>query len=280
MTFELWYKVFKKNRLAIFGAFVVIVFFIIVIFGHWIAPYNPTEQSYTDLLRAPSPAHLFGTDHLGRDIFSRVIVGARYSFLIGFGVVFVEGVIGVLLGVIAGFFGGYVDNIIMRLVDTMLSIPPMVLALVIAGTFGGGLVPVILAMVVISWGHFTRLVRGEALAVRENLYIDAARALGCSDTTIITRHLLPNTVSTAIVFSTLEIPWAILFSAALSFLGVGVQPPTPEWGNIIAEGRNYLTTQWWIATFPGLVLMVIVLSFNFVGDGLRDALDPKLSREH
>ncbi len=275
MSFKLFLKVFRKNRLAILGAVIVFIFFILVIFGQWLAPYNPVKQNYTSILKPPTRDHLFGTDHLGRDVLSRVIAGARYSFLIGFGVVFIEGLIGTILGLIAGFYGGFIDRIIMRLVDTMLSIPPMVLALVIAGTFGGGILPVILAMTVISWAHFTRLVRGEVLSVRESLYVESAKAIGAMNYKIIKDHLLPNIISTTIVFSTLEIPWAILFSAGLSFLGVGVQPPAPEWGNIIADGRNYLTNQWWIATFPGLVLMVIVLSFNFLGDGLRDALDPK-----
>jgi len=279
MTFKLWFKVFRKNRLAVFGAVIIFIFFLLVIFGNRIAPYDPIAQNYSNMLKPPSFEHPFGTDHVGRDILSRVIVGAKYSFLIGFGVVFIEGVIGTILGLIAGFYGGYIDTIIMRLVDTMLSIPAMVLALVIAGTLGGGLIPVILAMTVISWAHFTRLVRGEVLSVREDLYVESAKSLGASNYKVMKDHILPNIISTTIVFSTLEIPWAILFSAGLSFLGVGVQPPAPEWGNIIASGRTYLTNEWWIATFPGLVLMVLVLSFNFVGDGLRDALDPKLTRK-
>jgi len=194
------------------------------------------------------------------------------------GVVILEGIIGVSLGILAGYFGGAIDNVLMRVVDIMLSIPAMVLAIVIAGSFGGGLLPLIITMVIISWAHFARLMRGQALAERERVYIEAARAIGASHERIILRHVLPNTISLAIVFSTLEIPWAILFSASLSFIGVGIQPPTPEWGNIIASGRDYLTTAWWIATFPGLVLMLVVLGFNFLGDGLRDALDPKLAR--
>jgi peptide/nickel transport system permease protein len=279
MTFKLWYKVFRKNRLAIAGAVIVIIFLVLAMFGQWIAPYDPVKQDYRALLKSPSSLHFMGTDQMGRDVFSRVVCGARFAFFIGFGVVFLEGVIGVVLGIISGFFGGITDNFLMRIVDTMLSIPPMVLAILIAGSFGGGLVPVIFTMVIISWAHFARLMRGQALAEKQRAYIEAARAIGASNIRILWKHILPNTVSIAIVFSTLEIPWAIIFSASLSFIGVGIKPPTPEWGSIIADGRNYLTSAWWITTFPGLILMLVVLGFNFLGDGLRDALDPRLKRK-
>jgi ABC-type dipeptide/oligopeptide/nickel transport system permease subunit len=279
MTLKLWYKVFRKNRLAIVGAIIVIIFLVLALFGQWIAPYDPIKQDYRALLKPPSSLHFMGTDQMGRDVFSRVVCGARFAFLIGFGVVFLEGVIGVILGIISGFFGGITDNFLMRIVDTMLSIPPMVLAILIAGSFGGGLVPVIFTMVIISWAHFARLMRGQALAEKQRAYIEAARAIGASNIRILCKHILPNTVSIAIVFSTLEIPWAIIFSASLSFIGVGIKPPTPEWGSIIADGRNYLTSAWWITTFPGLILMLVVLGFNFLGDGLRDALDPRLKRK-
>jgi len=279
MTFKLWYKVFRKNRLAIFGAIIIIIFLAMAAFGQWIVPYNPIKQDYRALLKPPSSLHLMGTDQMGRDVFCRVVYGARYAFFIGFGVVFLEGVIGVILGIISGFFGGIIDNVLMRIVDTMLSIPPMVLAILIAGSFGGGLIPVIFTMVVISWAHFARLMRGQALAERQRAYIEAAQAIGASNFRILWKHILPNTVSIAIVFCTLEIPWAIIFSASLSFIGVGIKPPTPEWGSIIADGRNYLTSAWWITTFPGLILMMVVLGFNFLGDGLRDALDPRLKKK-
>jgi len=278
MSFTIWKRTFSRNRLAMFGAVIVMGFILLAIVGPWIAPYDPVKPDYQSLLMPPSAQHLMGTDQLGRDVFSRVLCGARFAFLIGLGVVILEGIIGVSLGILAGYFGGAIDNVLMRVVDIMLSIPAMVLAIVIAGSFGGGLLPLIITMVIISWAHFARLMRGQALAERERVYIEAARAIGASHERIILRHVLPNTISLAIVFSTLEIPWAILFSASLSFIGVGIQPPTPEWGNIIASGRDYLTTAWWIATFPGLVLMLVVLGFNFLGDGLRDALDPKLAR--
>lgn len=278
MNLNLLFKAFKKNRLAIFGAAVVLVFLFFAGFGRWLVPYDPIQPNFRLILDPPNAQHIMGTDALGRDVFSRVVYGAQFAFIIGFGVVFIEAVIGILLGLISGYFGRWIDTILMRLVDTMLAIPAMVLAIVIAGSFGGGLVPLIMTMVVISWAHFARLMRGQALAERNKTYIEAARAVGASNFHILLRHILPNTVAISIVYSTVEIPWAILFSAGLSFIGVGIQPPTPEWGSIIASGRDYLTTAWWITTFPGLVLMLVVLGFNFLGDGLRDALDPRLVR--
>jgi peptide/nickel transport system permease protein len=279
MQYSLLFKVFKKNRLAVAGAVIVILFLFASAFGGLLAPYDPIRQNYTMLLKPPSWAHVMGTDQLGRDVFSRVLYGTRFAFIIGFGVVVMEGIVGVVLGTISAYFGGVLDNVLMRVADTVLSIPAMVLAIVIAGSFGGGLIPLIVTMVLISWAYFARLVRGQVLTEKQRPYVEAARAIGASTQRILWRHLLPNTVSVVIVYCTLEIPWAILFSAGMSFLGVGIQPPTPEWGGIIANGRNYLTTAWWITTFPGLVLMLVVLGFNFLGDGLRDALDPRLVRK-
>jgi len=279
MGYKLLSKAFRKNRLAVVGMVIVIAFLVISAFALWISPYDPIEQNYQSLLKPPSLKHFMGTDHYGRDVFSRVVHGARYALLIGFGVVVMEGAIGVLLGVASGYFGGVVDNVIMRFVDTMLAIPAMVLAIVIAGSFGGGLVSLIVTMTIVSWTHFARLMRGEALVEKEKVYVESARAIGASHIRILLIHILPNTVSTAIVFSTLEIPWAILFSASLSFLGVGIKPPTPEWGSIIASGRDCLRSAWWITTFPGLFMMIVVLGFNFLGDGLRDAFDPRLIRK-
>ncbi len=279
MSFRLWYKAFQKNRLAIVGMVIIIIFMILALFGQWIMPYNPIEQNYAALLKPPSLHHLMGTDQLGEDVFSRVVYGARFALLIGFGVVLMEGIIGVSIGTISGYFGGVLDNLLMRVADTVLSIPAMVLAIIIAGSFGGGVLPLIITMVIISWAYFARIVRGQVLREKERTYIEAEKAIGASNIHILWKHLLPNTIAIVVVYSTLEIPWAILFSAGMSFLGVGIQPPTPAWGSIIAGGRNYLTTAWWITTFPGLVLMLVVLGFNFLGDGLRDALDPRLVRK-
>ncbi len=271
-------ETFAKNRLAVAGAVIVALFLFAAVFGPLLAPYDPLETDYDHVLEPPSAGHLMGTDHMGRDVFSRVLAGTRYAFYIGFGVVIIEGIIGVVLGVLAGYYGGVVDSVIMRVVDVLLSIPAMVLAIVIAGSYGGGLWTLILTMVIISWAHFARLMRGQALAEKQRLYIESTRALGAGDVRIIFRHILPNTVSVGLVFSTLEIPWAILFSSGLSFLGVGIKPPTPEWGSIIASGRDHLFSSWWISTYPGIVLMIVVLGFNFFGDGLRDLMDPRLKR--
>lgn len=278
MNYRIFISIFKRNRLAMVGAVMMILFLLLVVFAPLIAPYNPIEQDYKHLLESPSQQHFMGTDRFGRDIFSRVVYGSRYAFLIGFGVVGLEAFIGIALGLTAGYYGGRVDTVIMRVADGMLSIPAMVLALAIAGSLGGGVLNVIIAMTIVSWAYFARLMRGQVLPEKEKAYVEAARALGASTLRIITHHILPNTVATVIVYSTLEIPWAILFSAALSFLGVGVRSPTPEWGAIIADGRVYLHSAWWISTFPGLALMLVVLGFNFVGDGFREALDPKMVR--
>jgi peptide/nickel transport system permease protein len=278
MTWKVLVRAFRKNRLAVFGAVVVSIFLIVAAFGSWIAPYDPIKPNYQTMLRSPSAEHLMGTDALGRDVFSRVVHGTWLALTIGFGVVLIQATIGTFIGIISGYFGGWVDSLLMRLVDTMLAIPAMVLAIVIAGSFGGGVLPLVGTMVIISWAYFARLMRGQALAERSRTYVEAARAIGASNWRIMIRHVLPNTIPIVIVYSTVEIPWVILFSAGLSFLGVGIQPPTPEWGSIIASGRGYLTTAWWITTFPGLVLVFVVLGFNLLGDGLRDALDPRLAR--
>lgn len=270
---------FKRNRLALIGAGVVILVIITAIFAPFIAPHDPIEQNYNIISNPPSIRYPMGTDPLGRGVFSRVVYGTRYALLIGIAVVAIEAGFGLTLGFTGGFYGGIVDTVIMRLVDAVLSIPVIVLALAIAGALGGGLLNMIIAIGVAGWSQFARLVRGSVLSIKEESYVEAAKAIGSNDFRIILRHILPNTIGPVIVYSTLYIPTAILWSAALSFLGLGAQPPTPEWGAIIADGRDYLGMAWWIATFPGLALMLTVLGFNLLGDGLRDALDPKLRRQ-
>jgi len=245
----------------------------------YIAPYDPIAQDYDALLLPPSPQHPMGTDDLGRDIFSRVVYGTRYALLIGVAVVALELVLGAFLGFIAGYFGKFLGSFIMRVVDMVLSIPTLVLALAIAGALGGGLLVLIIAISVAGWGEFARLVRGQVLYVKEFTYIEAARAIGARDWHIMFKHLVPNCLGPVIVYSTLYMPAAILWSAALSFLGLGAQPPTPEWGAIISDGRSFIASAWWISTFPGIAIMITTLGFNFVGDGLRDALDPKFERQ-
>ncbi len=270
---------FKKNHLAVLGLIIVIIIILGTIIGPYFSPHPPGKQNFDFLLAPPSTTYLMGTDSLGRDIFSRVLHGAQYTLLIGVGVVSLVAFIGTALGLVAGFYGGKVDFVIMRFVDMLLSIPALVLALGIAGALGGGLTNMIIAIGAVGWTQFARLVRGEVLKIKNNDYITAAKALGGRNSRIIIRHIIPNIIAPMIVFTTLYIPSAILWAAALSFLGLGVQPPTPEWGALIAEGRAFIHFAWWISTFPGIAIMLTVLGFNFLGDGLRDAFDPKMSKE-
>jgi peptide/nickel transport system permease protein len=243
-----------------------------------IAPHDPTGLDIDALLSPPGPRHLFGTDELGRDIFSRVVFGTRYALLIGVAVVIIEAAIGIVLGACAAFFGGWLDALLMRIVDVMLAVPTLVLALAIAGVLGGGLGNMILAIGITGWREFARLIRGQVLVIRTTQYVEAARAVGAGDLRVLARHVLPNALGTVIVFTTLEMPAALLWAASLSFLGLGAQPPTPEWGAMVAEGRGFVGQAWWVSTFPGLAIMTTVLGFNFLGDGLRDLLDPRTAR--
>lgn len=276
--FRTIFRRLSRNAFAMFGLFVAVALVLVAIFAPLIAPYEPTEPDYENLREGPSMQHPFGTDNLGRDVFSRVVYGSRYTVFLGVVIVGLQMIIGVTLGLVAGYYGGWTESVIMRLVDISLSIPGIVLALAIAGIMGGGLVSLVLAVSLVGWRGFTRLVRGDVKSVMEEEYIDAAESAGVGDYRIITRYILPNSVSSIIVYGTLTIPTVILWSAALSFLGMGVQPPKPEWGAIIAVGRSQLAQQWWVSTFPGLAIMVTVIGFNALGDGLRDALDPKQSR--
>lgn len=267
-----------ENRFAVFGMFVVLLLLFTAVFAPLIAPYEPAKQNYQALKEPPSAAHPFGTDTYGRDVFSRVVYGSRYAVFLGVVIVGIEMLLGVSLGLIAGYYGGLTESAIMRLVDISLSIPALVLALAIAGMLGGGLFPLIVAVSLVGWRGFARLVRGDVKSVMEEEYIDSANAVGLSDFRTISRYVLPNAASSIIVYATLTVPTVILWSAGLSFLGMGVQPPKPEWGAILAAGRGELDSAWWIATFPGLAIMVTVIGFNGLGDGLRDALDPRQVR--
>lgn len=273
--FRTIFKRLTKNWFAMFGLGVAITLVLVAIFAPVIAPYGPTEPDYNSIREEPSLEHPFGTDNLGRDVFSRIVHGARYTVFLGIVIVGMQMIIGVSLGLIAGYYGGWTEAVIMRLVDISLSIPGIVLALAIAGIMGGGIMSLIIAVSLVGWRGFTRLVRGDVKSVMEEEYIDAAESAGVGDLRIIMRYILPNAMSSIIVYTTLTIPTVILWSAALSFLGMGVQPPQPEWGAIIAAGRDQLSEQWWVSTFPGLAIMVTVIGFNALGDGLRDALDPK-----
>lgn len=272
------FRQLRRNRLAVVGAIIVILIILIALFASFIAPHSYRELNILNRLSSPSSEYLLGTDHLGRCVLSRIIYGSRIALLIGVIIVSIAATIGITLGLISGYYGRILDSIIMRLVDITLAFPVLVLALAVAAALGPGLINVMIALGVIGWSSYARLVRGQVLSVKENEYIEAARAVGTSNTRIVFRHILPNVVGPIIVVATLSMPGALLAASALSFLGIGAQPPTPCWGAILAEGRGFLRRAPWIATFPGLAIMITVLGFNFLGDGLRDALDPRQER--
>jgi peptide/nickel transport system permease protein len=270
---------FRKNRLAMAGLGVMLFLYLITLLTPLIAPYDPAAQGDIIASRylSPSAEHWMGTDKFGRDIFSRTLYGARISLSIGFIAVAISITLGTLIGAVSGYFGGWVDGVLMRFTDMMLAFPRLVLLIVIIAMFENysiWLVVVVLGLT--GWMGTSRIVRGEVLSLREREFVQAARALGMGDLRIISRHVIPNTMAPVIVSATLGIGLTILTEASLSFLGLGVQPPTPSWGNMVSDGRDALTQAWWIATFPGLAIVLTVVAFNLLGDGLRDALDPRL----
>ncbi|MGE0658662.1 MAG: ABC transporter permease [Reyranellaceae bacterium] len=248
------------------------------VFADFVAPYDPNQQDLANLLEGPSWTHIMGTDSLGRDVFSRMLYGGRISLLVGVVSVVVAMVIGVLLGIASAMIGGRLGDAIMRLTDLSLTLPGILIALAVAATVGPSLINVILIISLLYWAQFARMARGEALSIRERDYVQAAYAIGCSPMRILRLHIFPNLVNTMIVLATLEVAAAILLESTLSFLGVGVPPPTPTWGIMIAEGRPYVELGWWSVTFPGLAIMLTVLAVNLLGDTLRDRLDPKFAQ--
>lgn len=269
---------FKRNRLAMAGLVVMIILYLVTLLTPLIAPYDPTAQGDIVLTRyqPPSFQHLMGTDKFGRDIFSRVLYGARISLTIGFIAVGLGVFLGGLVGSVAGYFGKWTDTVLMRFTDMMLSFPRLILLIVVIALFEPTIWLVVTVLGLTGWMSVARIVRGEVLTLREREFVQAARVLGMSDGRIIGRHIIPNTLAPVIVYATLGIGNTILVEASLSFLGLGVQPPTPSWGNMINDGRDSLITAWWISTFPGLAIVLTVVAFNLLGDGLRDALDPRL----
>lgn len=266
----------KKNKLAVFGAFIIIFFVLVAIIAPFIAPYGYDELHAGERLTGPSTQNWFGTDDLGRDIFTRIVYGARISLFVGFFSVTGALVMGTLLGVIAGFFGRWVDLLISRIFDVLLAFPSILLAIAIVAILGPSLQNALLAIAIINIPIFGRLVRSRVLSIREEEYILAAKALGMKNSRILFHHILPNSVAPIIVQATLSFGSAILEAAALGFLGLGAQPPTPEWGKMLSDARQYIQTAPWTVLFPGLSIMLVVLGFNLLGDGLRDALDPKM----
>ncbi len=265
-----------RNRLTRAGAVVVTLYLITALVAPYFASYNPILQDLPNTLKPPNMKNLFGTDEFGRDILTRIIFGARISLFIGAGAVAIAFVLGTIFGTSAAYYGGHVDSIVMRIMDIMLSFPAILLAIVIVTILGPGLVNVLIAVGIQSTPMFARMIRGSVLSVKENEYVLAARALGANDLRMIVNHILPNSMAPMIVLATLRIGTAIITAAGLSFLGLGAQPPTPEWGAMLATGRNYLRAAPWVATIPGLAIMTVVFGFNLLGDGLRDAMDPRM----
>ncbi len=265
-----------KSPLTLFGALLVILLIFMAIFAPLIAPYNPNKISLREKLTPPSLKHPFGTDEVGRDLLSRVIYGSRISLQVGIVVVLLSGIPGILIGAFSGYYGGQLDNIIMRVMDIVMAFPPLVLALSIAAALGPSLVNSMMAVAFIMIPKFSRLVRGETLALKEKPFVLATKAQGGKPLYIIFRHIIPNSLSSVIVLASLVMGDAILIAASLSFIGLGAQPPTPEWGALVSVGRKYILDQWWYATFPGLFIFLAVMGFNLFGDGLRDILDPKI----
>lgn len=265
-----------RNPRVVLGTLFILFLCIIAIAAPAIVPYNPIKIAPRDSLQPPSSDHFFGTDTMGRDVFSRVIYGARYSLLLGLVAVAISGTLGTLLGLVSGYFGGRVDSLIMRIVDVGLAFPSILLALLIIAVIGSGLTSVTIAIGVSATPAFARLVRGCVLAVKETPFVEAARAIGASQSRILFRHVLPEVFAPVLTMATLRLAGAIFSASSLSFLGFGAQPPTPEWGAIVSAARHQLRAAWWISTFSGLAIMLTVLSINVLGDGLRDVLDPKL----
>jgi peptide/nickel transport system permease protein/oligopeptide transport system permease protein len=273
---ELW-KYFKKNKLAFSGLVIMLILLMSAIFAPLITPAGYADQKYLHEINAfPSFGHFFGVDNVGRDYFSRVIYGIRVSFLVGFTTAIIALFIGVPLGAVAGYVGGAVDWIVMRLIETFSVIPPLLVAILFVTLFGSGLQNVIIILSLVSWMDVCRLVRGEVMSLKEREYAQAAQATGISSARILFRHLLPNAMAPIIVGMVLCVPNAIMLEAMLSFLGIGVNPPTPSWGQMISESLYYIQFYWYQTFFPALFLAVTVLSLSFIGDGIRDALDPKL----
>ncbi|MGL5279884.1 MAG: nickel transporter permease [Cetobacterium sp.] len=276
---ELW-KNLKRNKMALFGLVILVIIVLLAIFADQIANYDQVviKQNLRMRLKPPSSQHWLGTDEFGRDIFARLVHGARVSLKVGLIAVGIAIVIGGFLGAIAGYYGGKLDNIIMRVMDIFLAVPSILLAIAIVSALGPNLLNLMIAVSISSIPRYARIVRASVLSIRDQEFIEAARAIGASDARIIFRHIIPNSLAPVIVQGTLGVANAILSTAGLSFIGLGIQPPAPEWGSMLSGGRQYLRYAWWVTTFPGVSIMITILSLNLLGDGLRDALDPRLKQ--
>ncbi len=273
------YRQLKRNKLAIAGLIFILTLFVVAALAPVVAPHDPYQTDFFRTLESPSSQHLLGTDDLGRDVLSRIIHGARISISIGFISVAIGLAVGVPIGAISGYYGGKIDILVQRLVDIMMAFPGMLLAIIIVSVMGVGLVNAMIAVGIVSIPTYIRLVRGSVLSIKNKEFVEAAKALGVSERKIIFKHVVPHCLAPIIVQSSLQVGAAILWAAGLGFLGLGAQAPIPEWGAMLSQGRGYIRTAHHVTTYPGLAIMLTVLGFNLFGDGLRDALDPKMSRD-
>lgn len=275
MESDFWER-FLKNKMAVMGSLVVLLLFAVSLLAPWIAPYNPSAIDLKQVLAAPSSAHPFGTDQLGRDVLSRMIWGARISLKVGFVATGIAILLGAILGAVSGYYGRWIDAVIMRFVDIMLCFPAFFLILAVIAILEPSIWNIMIIIGLTGWMGITRLVRADFISLKERDFVLAARVIGASDLRIIFIHILPNAMASILVAATLGIAGAILTESALSFLGIGVQPPTPSWGNILTAGKDNIDIAWWLSFYPGLAILITVLGYNLLGEGIRDSLDPRL----
>ncbi len=272
----LFWRRFKRNKLAVAGGVIVVLLFLVALLAPVISPYNPDNIDRRHILEAPGPDHPFGTDDLGRDVLSRMIFGSRISLAVGFVAVGISTLLGMIVGALSGYYGGWSDRIAMRFIDIMLSIPTFFLILAVIAFIGSSIWNIMAVIGLTSWMGVARLVRAEFLSLKEREFVLAARAVGASDLRIIFRHVMINSMAPVLVSAILGVAGAVLVESALSFLGIGVQPPTPSWGNILTLGKDNIEIAWWLSVFPGLAILITVLGYNLLGEGIRDSIDPRL----
>ncbi|WP_264737530.1 ABC transporter permease [Cytobacillus firmus] len=276
-----WIKLLLQSKTGTVGFFIVSLVIFVAIFADILAPHDPASNNLGDMLKPPvwldggSQNYILGTDNLGRDILSRIIYGSRVSLLVGVFSVILAGFIGIIAGLLAGYFGGVIDNLLMRIVDSFLAIPSILFILVVLAVFDPSILVLIIVIGFTNWVTYARVVRGEVLSIKEREFVKASKSIGTNSLTIMLQHILPNILSSFIVISTLSVATTIVLEASLSFLGLGIQPPDVSWGGMLTDGRNYLATNWWLATFPGIAITITVLGIIFLGDWLRDVLDPR-----
>jgi peptide/nickel transport system permease protein len=274
---KLLWRFLKNNPLSLVGLVLVVITFVLVLAAPLIAPFDPLEQNIRSRMQPPGTTYLFGTDSFGRDVLSRVLYGGRLSLPLALVVVAGASIVGTIAGAIAGYRGGVLDEVVMRLADLVLAFPSIILAMAVVAALGGSMTNSVIAVAIVHWPRYARIVRSLVLSIKQLEYVTAARVIAASDMRILFRAVLPNAMAPTLVLATLEIGGTILTLASLSFLGLGSPPPTPEWGKMVAEGAGAFD-QWWIGTFPGLAILVVVMGFNFLGDGIRDAMDPRLRK--